>query len=90
MHYMGVMKTPRSADVMNFVVQVEDRSATAEIASELEAMGLNVERVLARVGVVGGSGPKSLEGEMLHLKGVKGVRAEGAFRLPPMDGRIPQ
>jgi NifB/MoaA-like Fe-S oxidoreductase len=71
-------------------VKVRDRESINEIVSDLNALGFHVERVMKRVGVVGGRGPACLAREMATVPGVELVREEGSFQLPPLHGALPQ
>ena len=78
------------AEVTNFIVKVKDRDAIDHIVAELGSIGFHVERVMKRVGVVGGHGPAELVDEIATVPGIQFVREEGSFQLPPMDESIPQ
>ena len=58
--------------------------------ASLQALGLNVERVMKRTGVLGARGATSLLQQIAALPGVKHVRAEHEFQLPPLHDEIPQ
>lgn len=74
----------------SFIVTVRDSRLIDDIVFELEALGLNVERVMKRAGVLGVRGATSLLQQIAALPGVKHVRAEHEFQLPPLHGEIPQ
>lgn len=74
----------------SFIVTVRDSRLIDDIVFELEALGLNVERVMKRAGVLGVRGPTSLLQQIAALPGVKHVRAEHEFQLPPLHDEIPQ
>jgi hypothetical protein len=73
-----------------FIVTVNDRDAIGKVARKLETLGIAVERVMKRTGVIGGRGPARLLSEITALPGVKHVREEHGFQLPPMHESIPQ
>ncbi len=73
-----------------FIVTINDREAIGKVARKLEAIGMDVERVMKRTGVIGGRGPARLLSAITALPGVKHVREEHGFQLPPMHGSIPQ
>jgi hypothetical protein len=75
---------------VSFIVQVKDQRRTDEVANAIRARGLNVERVLRSVGVVGVSGPAELRSAIVGVPGVGMVREESSFDLPPFDERVPQ
>mgnify|MGYP007020381711 CR=1 FL=1 len=74
----------------SFIVTVRDSRLINDIVFELEALGLNVERVMKRAGVLGVRGATSLLQQIAALPGVKHVRAEHEFQLPPLHDEIPQ
>jgi hypothetical protein len=74
----------------SFIVTVRDSRLIDDIVFELEALGLNVERVMKRAGVLGVRGATSLLQQIAALPGVKHVRAEHEFQLPPLHDEIPQ
>lgn len=74
----------------SFIVTVRDSRLIDDIVFELEALGLNVERVKKRAGVLGVRGATSLLQQIAALPGVKHVRAEHEFQLPPLHDEIPQ
>lgn len=74
----------------SFIVTVRDSRLIDNIVFELEALGLNVERVMKRAGVLGVRGATSLLQQIAALPGVKHVRAEHEFQLPPLHDEIPQ
>lgn len=69
---------------------VHDRKAIGSIALKLEALGIDVERVMKRTGVLGGRGPIRLLPKITALPGVKHAREEHGFQIPPLRGSIPQ
>ncbi len=75
---------------VTFIVQVKDQAQTENVANALRAKGLNIERVLRSVGIVGGTGPKALHEAISAVPGVGRVREEMSFQLPPFDDRVPQ
>ena len=82
---------PKEADeLITFVVTVHDRQSIGYIVLKLEALGLDVERVVKRTGVLGGRGPSWLLSKIRELPGVKTARAEHGFQLPPMHDSIPE
>lgn len=74
----------------SFIVTVRDSRSIDNMVFELEALGLNVERVMKRTGVLGVRGATSLLQQIAALPGVKHVRAEHEFQLPPLHDEIPQ
>lgn len=74
----------------SFIVTVRDSRLIDDMVFELEALGLNVERVMKRTGVLGARGANSLLQQIAALPGVKHVRAEHEFQLPPLHDEIPQ
>lgn len=74
----------------SFIVSVRDSRLIDDMVFELEALGLNVERVMKRTGVLGTRGATSLLQQIAALPGVKHVRAEHEFQLPPLHDEIPQ
>ena len=74
----------------SFIVTVRDSRSIDNMVFELQALGLNVERVMKRAGVLGVRGATSLLQQIAALPGVKHVRAEHEFRLPPLHDEIPQ
>lgn len=74
----------------SFIVSVRDSRLIDDMVFELEALGLNVERVMKRTGVLGARGATSLLQQIAALPGVKHVRAEHEFQLPPLHDEIPQ
>lgn len=74
----------------SFIVTVRDSRSIDNMVFELEALGLNVERVMKRAGILGVRGATSLLQQIAALPGVKHVRAEHEFQLPPLHDEIPQ
>jgi len=90
---MGNTATKRankSDELTSFIVTVHDREAIAGVALKLEALGVDVEQVMKRTGVLGGRGPVRLLSKISALPGVKHAREEHGFQLPPLHGSIPQ
>jgi hypothetical protein len=90
---MGNTATKRANktdELTSFIVTVHDREAIASVALKLEALGVDVERVMKRTGVLGGRGPVRLLSKITALPGVKHAREEHGFQLPPLHGSIPQ
>ncbi|MEW5999837.1 MAG: hypothetical protein ACOY4P_07290 [Pseudomonadota bacterium] len=77
-------------ELTSFIVTVNDREAIGSVALKLEALGIDVERVMKRTGVLGGRGPIRLLPKITALPGVKHAREEHGFQLPPLHGSIPQ
>lgn len=77
-------------ELTSFIVTVNDREAIGSVALKLEALGIDVERVMKRTGVLGGRGPIKLLPKITALPGVKHAREEHGFQLPPLHGSIPQ
>ena len=75
---------------MNYIVQIDRAHSAETVAGQLRDRGLNVERVLPRVGVVGGNGPRTLAASLRGVAGVSLVREEGGVQLPPFDPKVPQ
>lgn len=82
------METPE--EQASFIVTVRDRRLIDDVAIQLKALGLNIERVMKRTGVLGARGAASLIQQIAALPGVKHVRAEHEFKLPPLHDQIPQ
>lgn len=74
----------------SFIVTVGDPQVMDEVAIAIKALGLYVERVMKRTGVLGVRGAASLLQQIAALPGVSHVRAEYEFQLPPLDDEIPQ
>lgn len=90
---MGNTATKRANktdELTSFIVTVHDREAIASVALKLEALGVDVERVMKRTGVLSGRGPVRLLSKITALPGVKHAREEHGFQLPPLHGSIPQ
>jgi hypothetical protein len=83
-------RSEQADEPTRFIVTVNDREAIGKVARKLETLGITVERVMKRTGVIGGKGPHHLLGEITALPGVKDVREEHGFQLPPMHESIPQ
>lgn len=77
-------------ELTSFIVTVNDREAIGSVALKLEALGIDVERVMKRTGVLGRRGPIRLLPKITALPGVKHAREEHGFQLPPLHGSIPQ
>jgi|TARA_R110000868_G_C10959996_1_gene768424 hypothetical protein len=77
-------------ELTSFIVTVHDRDAIGAVALKLEALGIDVERVMKRTGVLGGRGPVRLLPKITALPGVKHAREEHGFQLPPLHDSIPQ
>lgn len=69
---------------------MHDRGAIGRVALKLEALGVDVERVMKRIGIIDGRGPAGLLPKITALSGVKHAREEREFRLPPLHESIPQ
>jgi hypothetical protein len=89
MAYMGDMADLPATDV-RFVIEVARDHGAQTVADRLRDTGLAIERVLPRVGIVGGHGPETLRGTISRTPGVDSVREEGVFQLPPLREGIPQ
>lgn len=74
----------------SFIVKVHDHEAIGAAVLKLEALGIDVERVMKRTDVLGGRGPGRLLPQIAALPDVKHVRTELGFQLPPMHEGIPQ
>lgn len=74
----------------SFIVTVQDREAIGSVVLKLEALGIDVERVMKRTGVLGGCRPMRLLPKITALPGIKHAREEHGFQLPPIHGSIPQ
>ena len=75
---------------VNYLVRVERDHDVHQVANELRNAGLEVERELPSVGVVGGYGDPAIEENLRSFPGVAEVRQEGTFQLPPMSDDVPQ
>lgn len=73
-----------------FIVTVNDREAIGSLALKLQALGIDVERVMKRTGALAGRQPIHLLPKITALPGVKHARDERRFQLPPVHGSIPQ
>ncbi|MBA4044710.1 hypothetical protein [Blastomonas sp. CCH8-A3] len=80
----------RAEELTSFIVTVRDRDAIGSVALKLEALGIDVERVMKRTGVLGGRGPVRLLSKITALPGVKHAREERRYQLPPLHDSIPQ
>lgn len=74
----------------NFVIHVDRNADFRLVASALRKAGLKVERELPSIGILGGSGRRTLLQAMQNVQGVKDIREEGSFTLPPMSDDLPQ
>lgn len=86
----ATQQTKKANELTSFIVTVHDREAIGSVALKLEAMGIDVERVMKRTGVLGGRGPIRLLPKINALPDVKHAREEHRFQLPPLHGSIPQ
>jgi len=80
----------KAEELTSFMVTVHDRDAIDSVALKLEALGIDVERVMKRTGVLGGRGPVRLLPKITALPGVKHAREEHGFQLPSLHDSIPQ
>jgi hypothetical protein len=64
----------KAEELTSFMVTVHDRDAIGSVALKLEALGIDVERVMKRTGVLGGRGPVRLLPKITALPGVKHAR----------------
>jgi hypothetical protein len=80
----------KAEELTSFIVTVHDRDAIGSVALKLEALGIDVERVMKRTGVLGRRGPVRLLPKITALPGVKHAREEQGFKRPPLHGSIPQ
>lgn len=62
----------------------------ARTRKAVEKLGLVVETVVPRAGVVAGRIKSSKIPDLEKLDNVLSVREEGVVRLPPLHGRVPQ
>lgn len=81
---------PSGPSEVSFLVSVEAGQEIEEVAERLRGRGLHVERVRPITGIVVGSGPRSLIDKLRLIEGVRFVREEGGFQLPPFDPSVPQ
>lgn len=86
----ATQRANKPEELTSFIVTVNDREAIGSVALKLEALGIDVERVMKRTGVLGGRGPVRLLPKIAALPGVKHARQEHEFQLPPLHGSIPQ
>jgi len=86
----ATQRADKDEELTSFIVTVHDREAIGNVALKLEALGIDVERVMKRTGVLGGRGPVRLLSKITALPGVKHAREERGFQLPPLHGSIPQ
>lgn len=80
----------KAEELTSFIVTVHDRDAIGSVVLKLEALGIDVERVMKGTGVLGGRGPVRLLPKITALPGVKHAREEQGFQLPRLHGSIPQ
>ncbi|WP_324750762.1 hypothetical protein SH591_04855 [Sphingomonas sp. LY54] len=78
------------AKTVNYLVRIARDHDVHEVANELRGAGLEIERELPGVGVVGGHGDPAIEESLRSFPGVAEVRQEGTFQLPPMNDDVPQ
>ncbi|HET6260337.1 hypothetical protein [Pseudonocardia sp.] len=78
------MNASHSEGPIPVTVTVDDAHLAAidELAARLRAAGMDVEQVLAPVGVITGSAPSGWEA-LADLDGVAGVEPQRTMRLPP-------
>ncbi|MHC9419811.1 hypothetical protein ACYZX9_14575 [Sphingomonas citri] len=84
------MEITHSEREVTFIVQVKDQSQTDSVAEALQEKGLHVQRVLRTLGVVGGTGPRTLSRVISGIPGVGMVREDdGGFYTPPPSEAVP-
>ena len=77
---------------LNLLVQIDKKSdrTVDEVAQELEASGLKIEKKLITIGVISGkASPEKLE-TLKKVEGVFDLREEEALKIPPIDDNLPQ
>ena len=90
MAHSVTQRAKKPEELTSFIVTVHDRDAIGSIALKLEAIGIDVELVMKRTGVLGGRGPVRLFPKITALPGVKHAREEHGCQLPPLHDSIPQ
>ena len=64
----------------SFIVTAHNRDVIGSVALKLEALDIDVERVMKRNDVLGGSGPIRLLPKITALPGIKHVREDHGFQ----------
>ncbi|MGH2901850.1 MAG: ketohydroxyglutarate aldolase [Solirubrobacteraceae bacterium] len=64
------------------------RGEIDEVAERLRAAGMEVERVLAAIGVITGAVDQPRLAELAAVVGVAGVQEQASFRLAPPDADV--
>jgi hypothetical protein len=73
------------------LVDVKDAASLDSVAAEIRDSGVRIEQVLRSMKTIVGtvSDDRTIE-KVRKLRGVKSIREEEEFSLPPMDPSIPQ
>jgi hypothetical protein len=71
-------------------VQVDDEHVARldGVADELRAAGMDVEQVLATIGIILGSVPSERRAALDAVRGVASIENEHTLRIPPSDSDI--
>jgi hypothetical protein len=87
---MGGMRTDRLTPQMRYLVEVSDSRRVEAVTADLKEIGVHVQRIMPRLGMIDAHGPAAAFQAIRKVPGVNGVREDGYFQLPPFDERIPQ
>lgn len=60
----------------------------ADVADRLRAAGMEVEQVLAKIGVITGTVAAGRLSALETVKGVAGIERQTRFQLPPPDAEV--
>jgi hypothetical protein len=85
------MATPGSSDGSRAVtVTVADShlAQIEEIADRLRAAGMQVEQVLATIGVITGTVPAAQLSALHAVEGVAAIEQQTRFQIPPPDAEV--
>jgi hypothetical protein len=74
--------------VVQLSVTVGDGHAIEEVAAGLRARGMEVARVLVGIGVITGSAPDDVRGDLAGVDGVASVDVQLTHQLPPPDAPV--
>ena len=67
---------------------VGDGHAIEEVAAALRARGMEVAQVLEGIGVITGSAPDEVRGDLAGVEGVASVDEQLTHQLPPPDAPV--
>lgn len=84
------MRKKRQSDQMRFLVEISSGQPVEAVTASLKDLGVQVKRVMPRLGIIDAHGPAEKFKEIRGVPGVEMVREQGLFQLPPFDERIPQ